>query len=147
MNQKQNIVATFQSWQGEETTLLQYDGELFLKDKSFFIRYVEQTEEGEIRHLLRYQLDELLVTRKGHVQSEQIYRVGEPRSGYYSNQMISLEVSAHTRRLQLLDAESKVMNTLPTQLPFSLEWDYELFVSEQSSGRFTIRLEIQEAKV
>src|SRR5690606_18085426 len=147
MDQKQNIIATFRSWQGEETTLLQYDGELFMKDKSFFIRYTEQTEEGEIRHLLRYQLDELLVTRKGQVQSEQIYRVGEPRSGYYSNQMISLEVSAHTRRLQLLDTESNVMNTLPTQLPFSLEWDYELFVNEQSSGRFTIRLEIQEAKV
>jgi len=145
MNQKQNIVAIFQSWQGEETTRMQYDGELFIKGKSLFIRYVEQTEDGEIRHLLRCQQDELLVTRKGQVQSEQLYRVGEPRNGYYSNQIITLEVSAHTSRLQLFAADGSMLTTLPTQLPFSLEWDYELFVSEQSSGRFTIRLQIQEA--
>lgn len=145
MNQKQNIVATFQSWQDDDTTLLQYDGELFMKEKSFFIRYVEQTEAGEIRHLLRYQPDELLVTRKGQVQSEQIYRVGEPRNGHYNNHIISLEVSAQTTRLQLFNAESKAISTLPERIPFSLEWEYELFVSEQSSGRFTIRLQIEEA--
>lgn len=38
----------------------------------------------------------------------------------------------------------KVMDTLPDQLPFTLEWEYELYVGDQMSGRFHIWLHIQE---
>lgn len=147
MKDKQTIIATLESIQDNEKTTHQYEGELYLKEKSFYIRYTEQTEAGEVRHFLRYEPNQLTVSRKGSIQSEQLYRVGEVRSGYYDNGVIRLELGALTHKLRILDKASKTIEALPTQFPFSLEWEYELIVEEQSTGRFAIRLYIQEVNL
>jgi len=145
MNYKQKVWIQLESEQDHEAFSQQMLGEWYLKDKAFYIKYEEQTDAGEIRHLLRYEPPELKVTRRGAVDAEQVYRVHERRSGLYSSQMINLETAAHTYQLVIKDAMDHIVLGLPTKLPFSLIWDYELYVGEQSTGRFKLRLLLKEA--
>lgn len=146
MNHKQKIIATLQSFQDGEHTSYQYEGNWYRKEKTVYILYSENMEEGEVRHFLRYSPNELFVSRKGLIDSEQLYCAGEVRSGYYDNGVMRLALAAQTHQLRCIDAQSHDMDTLPEQLPFSLEWEYELLVDDQSTGRFKVRLDIQEVK-
>lgn len=145
MNHKQKVMIQLESKQDNEAVSQHMLGEWFLKDKAFYIKFAEQSEAGEIRHLLRYEPPELKVTRKGAVDAEQVYRIHERWKGAYSNGMIKLETEAYTHQLSVRDQYGQVILGLPSKLPFSLNWDYELFVGEQSSGRFTLRLLLKEA--
>ncbi|MEK4248816.1 DUF1934 domain-containing protein [Paenibacillus sp. FSL W7-1287] len=145
MNYKQKIWIQLESEQDNEVVTQQMLGEWYLKDKAFYIKYTEQTDAGEVRHLLRYESNELKVSRKGAVDAEQVYRIHERREGFYSNGMINLETAAYTYQLIIKDAMEHIVLGLPKRLPFSLVWDYELYVGEQSTGRFKLRLLLKEA--
>lgn len=145
MNYKQNVWIQLESEQDNEVFSQQMLGEWYLKDEAFYIKYAEQTDAGEVRHLLRYEPTELKVTRSGAVDAKQIYRVHERWPGLYSNQMIKLETAAYTYQLVIKDAMDHIVLGLPTMLPFSLIWEYELYVGEQSTGRFKLRLILKEA--
>jgi len=144
MNHKQNVTITLGSTQDGESIALTYSGEWFVKEKSFYLRYAEQTELGEVRNLLRYQHGLLSHSRKGAVESEQIYAIGIRRSGYYDNKVVKFELDAHTSELRLLNSDEELIDELPTKLPFTLEWTYDLYVGEQLTGQFSNRLIIQE---
>lgn len=144
MNHKQNIIVTLQSHQDGERISHTHPGEWFVKGKAFYIRYVEQTELGEVRNLIRYERQLLSHTRKGAVESEQTYVPNDRRMGYYDNKVIKIELEAQTATLSLLDSVKQPIDGLPSQLPFFLEWTYQLFVGEQQAGEFEIRLIIQE---
>lgn len=144
MNHKQGVTITLESKQDGESITLTYSGEWFIKENSFYIRYAEQTELGEVRNLLRYEHQMLSHSRKGAVNSEQIYALGIRRSGYYDNKVVKFELDAHTSELLLLHNDEVMMDELPTKLPFTLEWTYDLFVGEQLTGQFSNRLIIQE---
>ena len=144
MNHKQNVKITLESTQDGESIAFTYSGEWFVKDKSFYIRYAEQTELGEVRNLLRYEPRLLSHSRRGAVESEQIYALAIRRSGYYNNKVVKFELDAHTSKLRLLHSNEQMMDQLPTKLPFTIEWAYDIFVGEQLSGQFANRLIIQE---
>lgn len=144
MNHKQQIWIKLESAQEDETVSQQMSGEWYVKGKAFYITYEEQSEAGAVRHLLRYEPNELKVFRRGAVESEQVFRLHEQRRGYYDNRLIKLEVEAYTHQLAIKDQHDGVVLGLPSRLPFSLYWDYELFVGEQSTGRFKLRLVLRE---
>lgn len=127
---------------GEKTTH-RYKGEWFRKEKSLFIRYAE---DEATRALIRYTPGELLLKRSGAVQSDQLFVSGQSRIGQYRSAVTVFELETRTKSLAL-QARAKQDGpgaVLPTAPPFILEWRYELYVSEQLSGRFHIRLHIQE---
>ncbi|MBH5319848.1 DUF1934 domain-containing protein [Paenibacillus sp. GSMTC-2017] len=120
-----------------------YKGEWFRKQKSIFIRYAE---DEATRSLIRYSPNELSIKRSGAVQSEQLFVAGQSRSGTYRSAAAAFNLETHTKLL-VMHAKASVDHNnplLPSSPPFTLEWRYELFVSEQMSGRFHIRLHIQE---
>lgn len=145
MNHKQHVWIEFESTQDNEKVSQQMTGEWYIKGKAFYITYEEQTEAGTIRHLLRYEPEELKVMRKGALESEQIYRMHERRQGYYDNRIVKLELQAYTHQLSIRDQYDQVVLGLPSRLPFSLIWEYDLFVGEQATGRFKLRLLLKEA--
>lgn len=127
---------------GEKNTH-RYKGDWFRKERSLFIRYAESEET---RALVRYTPGELFVKRSGAVQSEQYFVPGQRRSGNYRSAVTVFDLEARTQslKLQAKAAGDHSASLLPTAPPFTLEWRYELYVSEQLSGRFHIRLHIQE---
>lgn len=145
MNHKQHVWIEFESTQDNETVSQQMPGEWYIKGKAFYITYEEQSDAGTIKHLLRYEPTELKVMRKGAIESEQIYRVHEMRQGYYDNRIVKLDLQAYTHQLAIRDPFDQIVLGLPSKLPFSLIWEYELYIGEQSTGRFKLRLLLKEA--
>ncbi|REK71712.1 DUF1934 domain-containing protein [Paenibacillus paeoniae] len=120
-----------------------YKGEWFRKEKSLFIRYAE---DEATRALIRYSPGELSLKRSGAVQSDQLFVSGQSRIGRYQSAVTIFELETRTKSLTLhaKATQDQPGALLPTAPPFTLEWRYDLYVSEQLSGRFHIRLHIQE---
>lgn len=147
MNDKTSIKLTLVSKQEAEALTQSFMGELYLKGNSIFIKYAEHIEGQEIRHLIRYSPNELKLTRRGLVESEQVYRLHEQTGGYYDNHMVHIKMETVTKQLTATDKEKRIIIGVPTALPFHLNFDYDLFVDGQPAGQFEIRLTIEEANV
>ena len=154
VNRKASI--TLESRQDEESQTFHYKGEWFRKEHSLFIRYAEQLDSGdggkaEARSLLRYSPGELSITRSGAVDSKQWFVRNQRRRGTFRSEATVFELDTLTTALAAYEEDEARLSengdseeSLPSQLPFIIEWQYELYVEEQLSGRFHIRLLIQE---
>lgn len=150
MTDRSNIIVELESRQDGELASHTYKGEWFRKERSIYIRYIEE-ENGaeEIRTLIRFRPEELSITRRGVVHSEQIFAPGQVRAGSYRTPYMSMQLETHTSGLSMVEphgSKPAVQNGdgLPDKLPFSLEWSYELYTNEQQSGEFHIKLHIRE---
>jgi len=144
MNDKQSVHIQFESVQDNETLKQQLLGEWYVKGKAIYITYEEQTEMGVVRNILRYDAKELKIMRRGALNSEQIHRAHERLRGYYDNSYIKLETEAYTHKLVIKDQHNGVIVGLPSRLPFSLHWEYDLYSGDQSIGRFKLCLFLKE---
>lgn len=136
-------VLTLESVQDGERVKEIYRGEWFRKAKSLYIRYTEA--DGEVRTLIRYSRGELSLTRSGAVKMEQTFAEGQRRRGSYRSAMTAFELETDTAKLSIQGGGAdRDDQGLPVLLPFTLEWKYRLLVEERLSGRFHIRLHIQE---
>jgi uncharacterized beta-barrel protein YwiB (DUF1934 family) len=150
MGESKKVRINLESVQDGSSSTHSYEGEWFRKERSIFIRYSELATEGdpsagEVRTLVRFRPDELSIVRRGVIESEQLFTPGQRRSGHYRSRMTSFPLETETLQLSLQTADShSAAEQLPSKLPFTLEWQYELHVSDQMSGRFHIRLHIQE---
>ncbi|WP_341280452.1 DUF1934 domain-containing protein [Paenibacillus sp. FSL H8-0537] len=145
MSERMNVSIKLESRQDGAVQVGEHRGELFRKDRSLYIRY-EETVEGEansepIRSLIRYRQGELLITRRGAVDSEQLFAIGGKRAGRYRSPFTSFQMETETGQLAL-QAEGAAAGEL-AEPPFSIEWKYDLWIDEHLSGRFHIRLHIQ----
>ncbi|WP_168123084.1 DUF1934 domain-containing protein [Paenibacillus sp. HB172176] len=153
-----NVCMTLESRQDGEIQSFQYKGEWFRKEHALYLRYREGTGEGErneVRTLLRYSPGELSIARSGAVDSRQWFVPGQRRRGSYRSAATAFELDTLTTALaayaldkdRLPETEEPERETsLPSKLPFIIEWQYELYVEEQLSGNFHIRLWIQEER-
>lgn len=153
MAENRKVRITLESVQDGSSHIHVYKGEWFRKERSIYIRYSEPAVEGdpksgEVRTLVKYRQGELSIMRRGVIESEQLFVPGLRRTGRYDSSMTSFSLETDTMRLSLLipdgDGGNTAAETLPEQLPFTLEWEYEMHVDDQMSGRFHIRLHIQE---
>ncbi|MEV5026348.1 DUF1934 domain-containing protein [Paenibacillus sp. LPE1-1-1.1] len=153
MAENRKVRITLESVQDGSSHIHVYKGEWFRKERSIYIRYSEPAIEGdpksgEVRTLVKYRQGELSIMRRGVIESEQLFVPGLRRTGRYDSSMTSFSLETDTMRLSLLipdgDGGNAAAGTLPEQLPFTLEWEYEMHVDDQMSGRFHIRLHIQE---
>ncbi len=146
-NGRVNIKLT--SVQDGQTQTHKYSGEWFRKERSVYIRYSESVDtgpetKGEVRTLIRYRPDELSITRRGAVQSDQTFIQGVRQSGQYQSAFTSFRLETATSLLKLTSSAKQDQTLLPVELPFSLEWKYKLYAEDQLSGQFHIKLHIQE---
>ncbi|CAM4521166.1 uncharacterized beta-barrel protein YwiB (DUF1934 family) [Paenibacillus endophyticus] len=153
MAENRKVRITLESIQDGSSHIHVYEGEWFRKERSIFIRYIEPAVEGdpnagEVRTLVKYRQGELSITRRGVIESEQLFVPGLRRTGKYHSSMTSFTLETDTLQLSLKEPDNSGKNdeSLPDRLPFTLEWEYEMHVGQQKSGRFHIRLHIQEDK-
>lgn len=151
MEENRNVKIILESVLDGDSTTHAYEGEWFRKERSIFIRYTEQAVEGdaksgEVRTIIRYRPEELSIVRRGAIELEQLFTPGQRREGHYRSAVTTFPLETVTSMLSLQTAKEAAGEAadLPSKLPFTLEWQYEMFVSEQLSGRFHIRLHIQE---
>lgn len=138
MNEKRRVLIALESAQdGGARTVQTFRGEFYPKDKSVYVRYVEQDElHGPVRTLLRYSGDELRLTRRGGVESEQVFAPGSRRTGSYKSPHLSFSLETGTTELTAEQGEGG--------LPLTLRWSYTLHIGDRESGRFQLRLHIRE---
>jgi Uncharacterized protein conserved in bacteria len=135
-----------ESVQDGETHIQTLRGDWVRKGRSLFIRYTETADDGgaETRTTIRYAQGELSVTRRGAVESEQRFVPGARTRGAYRSFGAVIELFAETDRLRLLDGGGRMASGIPDRPPLTLEWQYALYVEDQMSGRFHIRLHLRE---
>lgn len=149
MSDRMIVAITIESIQDGETTVQTLQGEWFRKERSIYIRYEECMDAGleasQIRTLIRYRPNELSITRRGAIESEQLFVQGDVRRvGYYRSAYTSFQLETDTHELvfrrrmagELAEGQS-------VEPPFTIECQYELWVNEQMSGRFHIRFHIE----
>jgi len=78
--------------------------------------------------------DEIRLTRKGEVAQEQVFRVGEWKTGTIGTRYGTLKAEAYTTRIEL--------NLLPAG--GSVEWEYDWRTADLEPERCSVRLEIRE---
>lgn len=154
MNESRKVSITLESVLDGNSQTHSYEGEWFRKELSIFIRYSEypfegESEAGEVRTLVRYRPNEMSIVRRGAIQSEQLFMLGHRQPGSYRSPMTSFLLETETMKLTLDATEENPegIDELPSQLPFTIEWEYEMYVSDQMSGRFQMRLHIQEEQI
>ncbi|MFD2117526.1 DUF1934 domain-containing protein [Paenibacillus yanchengensis] len=150
------VIVTLVSQHDGQSTTFQYKGQLYNKQRAVYIRYTEQEyEQGqeEIRTLIRYKQGELSIVRRGAIHSEQLFIPNIQSAGVYRAQAITMQIKTKTYSLGLvqvarerqekLEQTDKQMLERP-ELPFSLEWHYDLLVNEQVTGKFHMKLHIRK---
>jgi Uncharacterized protein conserved in bacteria len=145
MQDRMAVKITLTSTQDGESVVHTYTGEWFRKERSVYIRY-EEPVEGDapsIRTLVRFREDELSITRRGALESEQLFVPGEGRrSGYYRSPYTSFQMETSTAFVAVKGDDGAEFSL--AEPPCTIEWQYELWINEHLSGRFHNRLHIQE---
>ncbi|WP_235680389.1 DUF1934 domain-containing protein [Paenibacillus albicereus] len=132
-------IAVSSTQDGKREPAARHHGELISKGRSLYLRYEERDElHGVVRTTLRWNGEELTLTRRGGLESDQTFAAGQSRGGRYASPHLSFPLVTETEEL----AASSPGEGL---LPLTLSWTYRLRIEDQSSGRFQLRLTIQEA--
>jgi len=148
MGESKRVRITLESLQDGVSHKHTFIGELFRKERSLYIRYSEQAQEddpivGEVRTLIRYGSDEMSITRRGAIESKQLFVKGGRRAGHFQSAVTAFAMEIETTGLHL-SVDDGPAKELPNGPPFLLEWQYALYVNDEMAGRFHLRLHIQE---
>ncbi|WP_246027966.1 DUF1934 domain-containing protein [Paenibacillus xylaniclasticus] len=131
----------------------QFRGEWFRKGRTVYVRYTENDDNaGEVRTVVRWREGELHVTRRGIVESEQTFVAGVRRTGKYISPFARFHMVTDTSLLWMQCGDWKQKgqqhepasddNLLPV-LPMLLEWHYKMYVDEELTGQFKIKLKAE----
>jgi len=147
MSDKMLVKITLESTQDGSTGVHIYNGEWFRKERSIYIRYEEipagGTDADQIRTLVRYRTNELSIARRGAVEAEQLFMTGVTRrDGFYKSPYTSFRMETDTKRLAAAPKDGREGAELVP--PFLIEWEYDLWVNEQLSGRFQNKLHVDQ---
>lgn len=119
----------------EERIEQRYQGELIRRGDTNYLRYTEKDEEGEeIRTVVKLAEREIKITRRGQVESEQLFVLHERKKGQYRTKMgrLWIETDTLTMDMKLEDGLGEVA------------WSYSLYVADEPAGLFQITLNIRE---
>ncbi|OXM14698.1 DUF1934 domain-containing protein [Paenibacillus herberti] len=138
---RREVTITVSSTQdGQPAPVVKHVGVLIPKGRTLYIRYEEQDElHGSVRTMIRWNGEELTLTRRGGVESDQTFAAGQARGGRYNSAHLSFPLVTETEDLSVTMASDEGL------LPLTLGWTYRLRMEDQLSGRFQLRLTIQEA--
>jgi uncharacterized beta-barrel protein YwiB (DUF1934 family) len=150
MTDRVRVQVTLESEIDGEKQSNTFDGEWFRKERSIYVRYEETDEGGSVvRTIVRWRDGELSVTRRGDVVSEQTFALGERRSGQYESPHARFRLETETKLLWAqfggsTDADLSSAKQITPSLPMLLEWHYTLWVEEQQTDDFILRLRAEE---
>ncbi|QHT58870.1 DUF1934 domain-containing protein [Paenibacillus lycopersici] len=148
MNDKAHVSIALESEIDGEEQRTAVEGEWYRKGGAFFLKYAETEGGSEVRTIVRWRDGELSITRRGAVESEQLFTTGVRRSGRYESRHAAFSLETDTSLLQVRFGDG--LNVGPgeerrePELPLLLEWHYGLLVGGEPIGNFKIRLRAEE---
>jgi uncharacterized beta-barrel protein YwiB (DUF1934 family) len=132
----------------------EFTGEWYRKGRAVYVRYTETDDSsGEVRTVIRWRDGQLHITRRGVVESEQNFVAGAQQAGQYKSPFARFKMVTDTSLLwmqcgDLVQRGEQQVETdgdgelLPT-LPMLLEWHYHMYVDEELTGQFKIKLKAE----
>jgi len=116
------------------------DGSLVKKSGKTYLRYVEQLEEKEIRTTVRMGNEQALILRGGGVKMRLPFNVIQEEIGEYDTQFGNLPIVTKTQHLSYEYKEDNSMSGT-----FNVQ--YDLIISGQSVGKYTLEIHYSEVQV
>jgi uncharacterized beta-barrel protein YwiB (DUF1934 family) len=133
------VYVTIESKQQGETVKQTLEGMITYKGETLYVRYMEPEEQGmgKTSTTIKFHFDELRVIRRGEVEAEQVFRMGEQMPGAYRIGPMRLAMET-----KLLELDNRLVNGLGT-----LNWRYELHVDGQFVDFVQVNVGIAERMV
>jgi uncharacterized beta-barrel protein YwiB (DUF1934 family) len=122
-----------------EETKLYIQGQFYIKNKSYYLRYTEEIEElGQVDHTIRIKEDEGMILRKGVIDMRQPLKVGDSREGTYKGPFGAMQTLVDTECCDVQWNEGEEEGLLTIR--------YYLYMQGESFGRATLVYQIKSTK-
>ncbi|WP_176222142.1 DUF1934 domain-containing protein [Tuberibacillus sp. Marseille-P3662] len=120
-----------------EATVSHTQGQLFIKDKTYYLRYTENMEGiGDVSNTIKMDDTEAVVIRKGPVSMRQHLVPGEETQGVYHNPFGQMTMVTNTKQCAILWDSGKAKGHIDLR--------YHLKIQGEPVGAFKLIFEIQE---
>lgn len=112
-----------------------FKAELYVKGDHIYYRYNEIDENmGRTITTLKVEPQQIRIIRQGDIQSEQAFALRSHKSFFYQTPQGKLELSTYTHEI----------NSCLTDQVGTISWSYDLYVSDELSGTYALKVEIGE---
>lgn len=112
-------------------------GELYQAEDQVIVRYRESEQSmGNTMTTVKCKSGIIKVIRHGDVESDQTFEQGKRIAGSYQTGQGRFALESQTHQISVA----------LEQLPGSIHWNYDLYISEQIVGTYDIKLAIVEGK-
>ncbi|MCM3342209.1 DUF1934 domain-containing protein [Paenibacillus sp. MER TA 81-3] len=145
------------SRQDDERVTQEVTGELYRKGSHFYVRYIEPINHPDGQNdgdsdmsassptqvMIKISKRQIKLMRRGQVESEQTFSYLEKQGGYYRSQALRFPMTTYTTLMEW-------NNPWPFEGPLQfdqlmLTWAYQLYIEEQCTGQFEIKLKMTPA--
>lgn len=98
---KVTVKTTIHQSGSKETIELVVFGRYYKKEQASFLQYVEETEEGSIRTIVKMAADEALILRSGAIKMRMPFRLHKKMFGSYEMPFGRFETTATAKSIEL----------------------------------------------
>jgi uncharacterized beta-barrel protein YwiB (DUF1934 family) len=135
MTEKRNVRLQITSRSEGHVIEQTFKAELYVKGDNCYYRYYETDENmGRTITTLKVEPQQIRIIRHGDIQSEQTFALQSHKSFYYQTPQGRLELTTYTHEINL---------SLTDQVG-TISWSYDLLVSDDLSGTYSLTVEISE---
>jgi uncharacterized beta-barrel protein YwiB (DUF1934 family) len=135
MTEKRNVKLQITSQSEGQIIEQTFNAELYVKGDHCYYRYNETDENmGRTVTTLKVEPGQIRIIRHGDVQSEQSFALQSHKTFYYQTPQGRLELTTFTH----------VINVGLVEQIGTISWSYDLFVSDELSGTYSLTIEISE---
>jgi uncharacterized beta-barrel protein YwiB (DUF1934 family) len=122
----------------EKHSLVQsVEGELIVKGSAAYVRYAEPDPSmGKTNTTVKFNPGEIKVIRHGDVESEQLFSLEGKNAGFYKTAQGAMNLAVDTRSISV-DLDNGLGEA---------SWSYDLYISGEFTGRYELKLTIQEGQ-
>lgn len=122
----------------KETAAFEANGQYYVKGQGTYITFQEPNEQGEVKTIIKIQDEQVLIMRSGAISMRQTHVKGEWTTGTYTSELGTFALQTKTDNVLFKWSDEKKKG--------QLFLTYALLLSEQEAGRYTITLNLKEAK-
>ncbi|MED2127722.1 DUF1934 domain-containing protein [Bacillus thuringiensis] len=129
----------------KETVAFEANGQYYVKGQGTYVTFQEPNEQGEVKTIIKIQDEQVLIMRSGAISMRsgaismrQTHVKGEWTTGTYTSELGTFALQTKTDNVLFKWSDEKKKG--------QLFLTYALLLSEQEAGRYTITINLKEAK-
>ncbi|MED1556660.1 DUF1934 domain-containing protein [Bacillus paramycoides] len=122
----------------KETVAFEANGQYYVKGQGTYVTFQEPNEQGEVKTIIKIQDEQVLIMRSGTISMRQTHVKGEWTTGTYTSELGTFALQTKTDNVLFKWSDEKKKG--------QLFLTYALLLSEQEAGRYTITINLKEAK-